>query len=123
MTLPRKIRNVKDAIEFFTHLVVDDRLVWHPDDAFGTYVDGTGKATFTDLQAARRNRLMEQAWEVLEKLGMDIYCLGMLNDARLDPGFRTPEELHHLCDGCEKEAEALDMCKKSWSPRKSGEQG
>lgn len=64
--LPSSIRTVADARRFFRHLLEVERLSFHPDDRFSTYVEmGTGRRSYTPAQAAARDRLMRQVFAVV----------------------------------------------------------
>jgi hypothetical protein len=117
MTLPAEIRTLEDVLQFFTHLSVDDKLGWHPDDDLSTYghdEKGRWVPAFTKVGGERRNELLEQAWGVLEGLGFDIYCVAMMNDHRIGRGYSDAT----LERGCEKEAHALGVFRQAWTPRK-----
>lgn len=72
------IRSVEDIKGLFHHLLEDRKLSYHPDDDFKDYVNfKTGERTFTDEEAGLYNRLMEEAFEVCEMAGVDIYGIGL----------------------------------------------
>ncbi len=72
------VKTVHDVKAFFNHLVTVDRLNFHSDEDFTTYVSfETGNPSFTEQQAAHYNTLMDAAFTVCETEGADIYALGM----------------------------------------------
>lgn len=72
------IDSVKGIETFFHHLLVDRKLSYHPDDDFKDYVNfKTGKRVFTDEEAKTYNRLMDEAFEICDLDGIDIYSIGL----------------------------------------------
>lgn len=70
-----QIKSVAD-VEQFAKLLVDEGSNFHPDDDFTEYVNyKTGEPTYTPEEAAHRNSLMEQCFEVCEKEEQDIYAV------------------------------------------------
>lgn len=68
-----EIKDLKD-VSAFMHCLIEESVNAHPDDDFSDYVHiETGVPTFTDEEAALRNLLMEQAFEVCEHNHEDIY--------------------------------------------------
>jgi len=74
LRLPRKIKTEKDVRDFFKYLLIVDRTSFHPDDNFKEYVRRDNSPAFTATQAAARNRLMDEAWQVV---GQRVYDIGI----------------------------------------------
>ena len=71
------ITSVKDVEEFFDYLLLDRKLNFHPDDRFENYINlETKEQSFTPAECELFNRLMNEAFEVSEKEGADIYEIG-----------------------------------------------
>jgi hypothetical protein len=69
----QEITTVEDVRTFFNELHAED-LNFHPDDDFTDYINNeTREPTYTDDEAALRNHLLEQSFEVCEREGADIY--------------------------------------------------
>lgn len=77
LRLPAKVTCLKDVHLFFAYLYDVDRVAFHCDDDFSDYVNGQGIA-FTAKGAAKRNRLMEQAFNVCQNANVSIYGMGTL---------------------------------------------
>lgn len=80
--LPKEVKDVDDVKDFFTYLYLIDNVSFHPDDSFYwkgkvQYVDRQGNPTYTVSEAKLRDELMSQAWKVLDRTDIDIYCLAM----------------------------------------------
>ncbi|QYH38459.1 hypothetical protein GYM62_06465 [Algoriphagus sp. NBT04N3] len=61
----------------FHHLIHEERLNFHPDEGFENYINlETKRQTYTDEEAAIRNNLMEQAFQVCDRQQADIYQIG-----------------------------------------------
>ena len=76
-TKESKIVNVADAKEFFSHLVYERQVAFHPDDRFEDYISEDGHNTFSQEECDIYNRLMDDCFDVCEKNGADIYALGL----------------------------------------------
>lgn len=73
-----KMCSVKDVEAFFHHIVYDRKVNFHPDDSFEDYIDIlTKEASFTSDECNIYNRLMDEAFEVCECEGVDIYEIGI----------------------------------------------
>lgn len=71
------IRAVEDVKAFFHHLVEERKVNFHPDDDFADYICYADKTpTFTKEEVAIYNRLMDEAFDVCETKGVDIYDIG-----------------------------------------------
>ncbi len=69
----QEVKTVEDVRTFFNELQAE-RLNFQPDDDFADYVNyKTNEQTYTEQEAAERNRLLTQSFEVCERLGEDIY--------------------------------------------------
>jgi len=88
-----EIKNLKDAADFM-HCLIDEGVNAHPDTDFNDYVHmETGEPSFALHEAALRNRLMEQAFEVCELNNEDIYSFMQeifLKDTGLDKYIPLP---------------------------------
>lgn len=72
------IRTVEDVKAFFHHLVDERKLNFHPDDDFADYICYEDKTpSFTEEEVSVYNRLMEESFYVCEKIGIDIYSIGV----------------------------------------------
>ena len=72
-----RIDTTDDARTFFKELN-QESLNFHPDTLFNDYINlVTDQATYTDEEAQLRNELLEQAFEVCDRDGVDIYELAM----------------------------------------------
>lgn len=70
--------SVSDVERFFRQIVHNLKVNFHPDDGFETYVSlDSDKPSFSVEEVALANRLMDEAFDVCEKAGVDIYALGM----------------------------------------------
>ncbi|MVN91461.1 hypothetical protein [Mucilaginibacter aquatilis] len=70
-----EIKDLQDVAAFM-HCLIEESVNAHPDDSFSDYVHiDTGLPTYTNEEAALRNRLMEQAFEVCEGNHADIYSV------------------------------------------------
>lgn len=88
-----QIRTIKD-VELFAKQLVDEGTSFHPDDNFHDYVNlYTDEPTYTHEEAELRNQLMEQAFDVCEELGLDIYTIMLrvfLKETGLDDYIPSP---------------------------------
>ena len=71
----QEIKTIRDVKTFFEELL-SEGLNFHPDDQFEDYINyETKEPTYTEEEAALRNNLLEQAFQVCENEGQDIYEL------------------------------------------------
>ena len=71
------ITSVKDVEHFFDHLLMERKVNFHPDDRFEDYINlETKESSFTTDECNLYNDLMEESFNVCEKMGIDIYGLG-----------------------------------------------
>jgi hypothetical protein len=69
-----KAINTLVDVAAFAKEIIKDGVSFHPDDNFNDYVNfATNEQIYTDIEAERRNVLMNQCFEVCEKEDMDIY--------------------------------------------------
>ena len=69
----QEIKTIEDVQTFFEELLAEG-LNFHPDDLFEHYINyETKEPTYTIAEVTLRNRLLDQAFEVCEKDGQDIY--------------------------------------------------
>ena len=74
------VKSVDDVKAFFSYLIKTESISFHPDEDFRNYVSTeTGEATLSDETADRYDNLMNEAFDVCEKAGEDIYALAMAN--------------------------------------------
>ena len=74
--LPDKIETIQDVRDFAEYLRVVECVQICPDDSFLEYVNyATYKQTYTIEEADKRDKLMEQCFEVCEREKVDIYEL------------------------------------------------
>jgi hypothetical protein len=90
-----RIATIDDAVTFSKQLL-DEGTNFHPDDDFTTYINtDTGESSYTTSEAEVRNDLMEQAFDVCEQKGVDIYNLTMevyLKETGLDQFIPLPPQ-------------------------------
>lgn len=68
-----KIKNTNDVIAFAKQLVKEG-INFHPDDDFNDYINlETKEPSYTNGNAKRRNKLMNQCFAVCKKNNVDIY--------------------------------------------------
>jgi hypothetical protein len=68
-----EIKTIAD-VKIFAEQLVSEGVSFHPDDDFEDYIDLQSKSPFySPEQAAVRNRLIEQSFEICERKGADIY--------------------------------------------------
>jgi hypothetical protein len=61
-------------VSAFMHCLVEESVNAHPDTDFTDYINlSTGEPTYTPEEAAMRNALMSDAFNVCEKTNTDIY--------------------------------------------------
>jgi hypothetical protein len=77
LQLPEHIGLPEEVADFFAYLYLVDRTAFHPDDDFNTYVDRSGKRTYSEEEAELRNNLMFEAFQAVDVEGIDIYELGL----------------------------------------------
>lgn len=76
-TKDSRIATIDDVKEFFSHLVRDCQIAFHPDERFENYVSiENGHNTFSQAECDIYNRLMDDSFEVCKNNGADIYDLG-----------------------------------------------
>ncbi len=68
------ISTINDIKSFFTYLMNDLLIVFHPDDNFSDYVDiETREPTFTEIEAEYYENLLTTCFMLCEKEKQDIY--------------------------------------------------
>ena len=72
------IDSIKDVEMFFEHLIGVEGLNMHPDTRFAEYVDAQGNPYFSAEKAEVREALMDQAFEVCERTGIDIHIVAQV---------------------------------------------
>lgn len=68
------IQNIEDVKTFARKLFAEGVSV-HPDEDFHDYINADNTATFTPEEAEKRNKLMDQCFEICDSAGEDIYGL------------------------------------------------
>ena len=69
------MKTIDDVRDFFEELK-QQGVNFHPDDNFNNYVNvETGQPSFSTAQAAELNDKLDQAFEICEAEGVDIYEL------------------------------------------------
>ena len=75
-TLPTRIETIQDVKDFAEYIKVVEDAAISPDDSFSEYANyKTLNPTYTKEEANKRDKLMEQCFEVCEREGVDIYEL------------------------------------------------
>lgn len=70
------INSLTDAKEFVRILITEEELAFHPDTPFEDYINlDTNQPTYSKQEAAVRNQLLEQAFKVGERVGLDTHEL------------------------------------------------
>lgn len=62
-------------VSLFAKQLVDEGINFNPDDDFNDYVNQSGEPCFSQEEAVKRNKLMDQCFEVCEREGKDIYSI------------------------------------------------
>lgn len=82
-----QIKTIEDVKAFFHYLVEECNLNLHPDDDFADYVRNGDKTSFFSADEVEMfNRLMDEAFEVCGKAGVDIYgiCMEVLHNKAIE---------------------------------------
>lgn len=70
-------------VKFFAEKLRDEKVNFHPDDDFNSYIDFlTNEPLYSQTDAKLRNALMDQCFLVCEKENVDIYEI-MINEFKL----------------------------------------
>lgn len=81
-----KINDIKDVKTFFKQLL-DEDLNFHPDTPFEDYINRESRQdNYTPEEAATRNKIMDDCFEVCKNSGTDIYELAI----EIFPSFNIP---------------------------------
>jgi hypothetical protein len=68
-----KIETLED-VAAFAKQIIDEGVSFHPDDDFNDYVNfKTNEPCYSETQAEKRNKLMNDCFDLCEKEGADIY--------------------------------------------------
>ena len=68
-----EIQTIENMEQFFKELILVENLNFHPDEDFRNYVHvDTGLPSYTEAEAEVRNRLLDQCFDICEKLQADI---------------------------------------------------
>lgn len=74
MNLPKNITTIQEVESFANYLVNTEHINFNPDEDFRSYVSyETKEPTYTEKDAIKRNKLMEECFIVCEHNGADIY--------------------------------------------------
>lgn len=91
-----RIDSLRD-VELFAAELVAEGISFHPDDDFEEYINLTTREPFyTKEEAAVRNRMMDQCFEICAKEGADIYdCMleVFLQETGMDKYVPLPSEV------------------------------
>lgn len=91
-----EIKNLGDVAAFM-HCLIEEGVNAHPDTDFNDYVHmDTGAATFSPAEAALRNRLMEQSFDICESNNEDLYSFMQeifLKETGLDKYIPLPSQI------------------------------
>ena len=71
------INTIEDVKKFINMLYIEFNLNLHPDDPFQDYIDKDGKEIFTNEEATKLNKIMDDAFDVCEKNNVDIYEISL----------------------------------------------
>lgn len=72
------VKSVDEVKAFFSYLIKNESISFHPDEDFRNYIfSETGNDTLSSETADHYNNLMNEAFEVCEIAGDDIYALAM----------------------------------------------
>ncbi len=75
MPLPAHIETIEDIEKFVRYLMLDENLVYHPDEPFTGYVNfADGSPVYTSEQCAERERLLDRCFEIA---GDGVYEIGL----------------------------------------------
>ena len=78
-TLPlTEIKSIENVELFFEHLVQRERLNFHPDSPFSDYTDEEGNIFYSAKEILLRDDLMNEAFDVCDSVGIDIYVVGQV---------------------------------------------
>ena len=87
-----------EEVSLFVKELVAEGLNYHPDDDFENYINmETGVPSYTREEAALRNHLNEQCFEVCEKEGQNIYDISMeifLTETGMDKFIPLPSSVN-----------------------------
>lgn len=71
----KEIKKVSD-VRKFASLLTEEGINFHPDNDFSDYINlKTRKPSFSRIEIAHRNSLMDQCFDVCKKNNVDIYTL------------------------------------------------
>lgn len=69
-----EIKTLNDVKAFAKHLVHVEKLSFHPDEDFNDYIKlNTNEPFYTSEEASKRNRLMNDCFEVCDKHNKEVY--------------------------------------------------
>lgn len=70
------ITTLQDVKEFARILMEEENLAFHPDTPFEDYINlNTSQPTYSKEEVSLRNQLLEQAFKVGERVGVDTHEL------------------------------------------------
>lgn len=74
----KQIRTIDDVKKFFDYLFEVEKVNFHPDEDFSTYISiETEEPTFSKSEADHYNSLMSIAFDICENNNVDVYELSM----------------------------------------------
>ncbi len=72
------ICTIADVEQFFRFLIEEEKVNFHPDDDFHSYIDmDTRQKAFSDADCGLYNRLMSESFDACAKEGVEIYGIGI----------------------------------------------
>ena len=72
------IHTFSDVENFFSHLILNESLNFHPDEDFRNYINlETDLPSYTPDESDYRNKLMEACFDICDKDNLDIYGMGI----------------------------------------------
>ncbi len=71
------IQTVRNVEAFFSYLITNQKLNFHPDTPMADYVDADYEQYFSDKTAKRFDEIMEECFSVCKKNKVDIYSIGI----------------------------------------------
>ena len=72
------IKTVKDVELFFSHIIRDKKINFHPDDDFADYISINNKEhSLSKSEVEIYNRLMDESFKVCDENKVDIYGIGL----------------------------------------------
>lgn len=65
---------ILEDVAAFAKQIIEEGVSFHPDDDFDEYINfKTNEPCYSKIEAKKRNRLMNECFEICDKEGADIY--------------------------------------------------